>query len=251
MCLVAIAWRAHPHYPLVLAGNRDEFYARATAPAGWWSDSAQVFGGRDLVGGGSWLAVSRTGRFAVVLNNPARPPDPEQKASRGQLVRGFVTGQQASGRFLDAVRAGEQAYAGFFLLVGTLAQVRVLVSPASAGAARWTLPAGISVFSNSPPEQPWPKATYVEQALRAQLRAPAPDREALFGLLAQRHAVADPGGANHDIARTPFIAGERYGTRASTLVTVDAEGLCEFEERSFGPAGRATGTVRERFELAG
>ena len=31
MCLIAIAWKAHPQFDLVLAGNRDEFLARPAA----------------------------------------------------------------------------------------------------------------------------------------------------------------------------------------------------------------------------
>jgi len=38
MCLVAVAVHSHPHYPIVLLGNRDEWHARPAAPANWWED---------------------------------------------------------------------------------------------------------------------------------------------------------------------------------------------------------------------
>ena len=74
MCLIAVAWKAHPRYPLILLGNRDEFHARPSVAADWWPEAPDVFGGRDLKAGGSWLGVSRGGRIAVVTNNPLRPP---------------------------------------------------------------------------------------------------------------------------------------------------------------------------------
>jgi len=71
------AWKAHPDYPLVFAGNRDELHARPALAAGFWDDAPQVLGGRDLTAGGTWLGVTVTGRFAVVTNyreglNPKR-----------------------------------------------------------------------------------------------------------------------------------------------------------------------------------
>ena len=249
MCLVAVAWRAHARYPLIVAGNRDEFHERPSAPAAWWEDAAEVFGGRDLVAGGSWLAVSRGGRFAVVTNNPRRPPAPECKASRGQLVREFVAGDKPSGRFLDAVQVNQERYPGFCLLAGTRVQVRGFVSPRGDHPGRWTLPTGISVVSNSPLEAPWPKVGYLENALRDLLRAAEVDWSRLFAALGRREPVAEDDGESHAASRTPFLVGQRYGTRASTVVAMDTEGFCEFEERRFDATGRETGVARERFEL--
>ena len=65
MCLILLAWRAHPDYPLVVAANRDEFFARPAAEAGWWQDHPGVFAGRDREAGGTWLGLSRSGRFAM------------------------------------------------------------------------------------------------------------------------------------------------------------------------------------------
>jgi uncharacterized protein with NRDE domain len=249
MCLVAIAWRAHARYPLIVAGNRDEFHERPSAPAGWWDDAKQVFGGRDLVAGGSWLAVSRSGRFAAVTNNPRRPAGPEPRPSRGHLVRDFVTGDKPSGRFLDAIQVREELYPGFALLVGTRVQVRGFISPRGAHQARWTLPAGISVVSNSPLEAPWPKVGFLEEALRLLLREPQLEWQQVFAALNRREPIGADEGRSPAVGRTPFIVGERYGTRASTVVAIDTQGFCEFEERRFDAAGEKAGIVRERFEM--
>ncbi len=248
MCLVAIAWRAHPHYPLIVAGNRDEFHERPAVAAAWWDEPAQVFGGRDGVAGGGWLAVSRSGRFAVVVNNPQRPPGPAVIASRGHLVRDFVGGAKPSGRFLDAVQVTEHHYAGFCLVVGTPVQLRGFVSPRGASPGRWTLRAGVSVISNSPLEQPAPKAGYLAQAMSACLAGGNFSPALLFAALGRREPVAaDDDG--HPAGRTPFVVGDHYGTRASTVITVDSAGFCDFEERRFGPGGNPEGSGRERFEL--
>jgi uncharacterized protein with NRDE domain len=248
MCLVAIAWRAHPRYPLIVAGNRDEFHARASAPAGWWAD-APVYGGRDLVAGGSWLAMSRGGRFAVVTNFPGRPAADPTAPSRGHLVRDFVAGDRPSGRFLDAVSVAETRYAGFCLVVGTRVQLRGFVSPRGAGRARWTLNPGVSVISNSPPAEPWPKALHIESAVARVLTGEAVAADGLFELLAQREPVGTEERGSL-LSRTPFVVGDDYGTRATTVILVDAAGECRFIERRFGPGGRPAGESSETFHLA-
>jgi uncharacterized protein with NRDE domain len=248
MCLVAIAWRAHPRYLLVIAGNRDEFHERPSAPAGWWDEHNHVFGGRDLVAGGSWLAVSRAGRVAVVINDPRRPPGPERTASRGHLVRDFVAGDRPSGRFLDAVAVTESRYAGFCLIIGTPVQLRGFVTSRAGVPHRWTLRAGVSTYSNAPLDEPWPKAQHLGKAVAALLGSDDVSDSQLFALLTQRDPVpADPDAGA--IRRTPFLVGDRYGTRASTVLTIDEERRCRFTERRFDPQGAQTGESRVEFTL--
>jgi uncharacterized protein with NRDE domain len=253
MCLVAIAWRVHPRYPLVLLGNRDEFHQRPTVPAGWWPEADHVFGGRDLQAGGSWLGVTRRGRVAVITNNPLRPPGANQNRSRGALVREWLTGDGDAGAFLDAVENDVEHYAGFSLLVGTLGGgLDGFVTPAGSLGARWRLPAGITVLSNSPREQPWPKALWLQQALDNYLRRPmpvtGPDPEELLSLAARRMPVAEPD-ADTPGARarvTPFVTGTDYGTRAATLILADDRGGWHCIERRFAPGGVPAGESQGR-----
>ncbi len=248
MCLVAIAWQADPRHPLVIAGNRDEFHARPAAAAGWWNEPGGVLGGRDLVAGGSWLAIGRSGRCAVIVNDPRRPPDPARTGSRGHLVRDYVAGTEPAGRYLDAVSVDAERYAGFCLVVGTPVQLRVLRSPRGNHRARWTLPRGVSVIGNSPPEAPAPKVPYLRDAVAGVLASGA-DPEALLDVLAHRGPVGADDGSGHPTGLTPFIVGAEYGTRASTVITIDTQGTCTFVERRFGPDGRPAGIVREQFTL--
>lgn len=253
MCLVAVAWQVHPDYPLLLLGNRDEFHRRPTVPAGWWPEADQVFGGRDLQAGGSWLGVTRHGRVAVVTNNPLRPPGPHHTRSRGALVRDWLTGDATAGAFLDAVGNTVDHYAGFSLLVGTVDEgLEGYVSPAGSLGARWRLPAGITVLSNSPREAPAPKVSWLEQALASYFRrampAAGPDTDELLALMARRMPVAEPD-ADTPLARarvTPFVTGAEYGTRAATLVLADARGGWRCIERRFGPGGVPAGESQAR-----
>lgn len=253
MCLVAVAWQAHPRYPLVLLGNRDEFHQRPTVPAGWWPEADHVFGGRDLQAGGSWLGVTRHGRVAVVTNNPLRPPGVGHTRSRGALVRDWLTGDGDAGAFLDAVEKDVGHYAGFSLLVGTLdAGLEGLVTPAGSLGTRWRLPAGVTALSNSPREDPWPKAVWLQQALDRYLRRPmpatGPEAEELLSLVARRMPVAQPDGDTPGArARvTPFVTGNDYGTRAATLILADDRGGWRCIERRFAsgglPAGESQGS---------
>lgn len=252
MCLVGIAWAAHPRYPLIVAGNRDEYHARPAAAADWWPDASHVFAGRDLVAGGSWLGVSRRGRIALVTNNLARPPSDEHKASRGHLVRDYLAGTAAAATFVAGVHQTAGRYAGFCLVAGDAGELHGVVSPAGTHASPWQLAEGVWAISNAPLESPWPKAGYLEARLEDLLQASDVGEEHLFALLAHRQPVGDaaaPGSPREWVKRTPFVVGSEYGTRASTVVLVDSGGRCRFIERRFDSRGQQVGESRAEFEL--
>lgn len=249
MCLIAVAWKAHPRYPLVLLGNRDEFHGRPSVAANWWPEEPDVFGGRDLKAGGSWLGVSRSGRLAVVTNNPLRPPAADRSLSRGALVHDWLTGTAGSDAFLAAVARDEARYAGFSLFVGTLADgLEGLVAPAGELGARWSLPAGITALSNSPREAPWPKVGWLQRALEDYLRRPDVETDELLALAGRRMPVIEPSDDSPQArARvTPFVTGSDYGTRASTLILADTRGGWHCIERRFGPNGVPAGESQGR-----
>jgi uncharacterized protein with NRDE domain len=253
MCLVAIAWQAHPRFPLILLGNRDEFHQRPAVAADWWPEATDVFGGRDLQAGGSWLGVSRSGRLAVVTNNPLRPPSPERPRSRGALVSNWLCGTAEPSDFLDALARDEGHYAGFSLLVGTLSGgLDGFVTPAGGLGSRWRLPDGITVLSNSPREEPAPKVLWLEREFASYLDRRKSetgfDTEELLSLVARRMPVAEPE-ADTPMARarvTPFVTGADYGTRAATLIVADDRGGWRCIERRFGPGGVPAGESQAR-----
>src|ERR1051325_5276129 len=158
VCLIALAHRASKQWPLVIAANRDEFFARPARAAQWWDDAPDVFGGRDLQAGGSWMAITRGGRFAMVTNVRGFP-EPDQARSRGALVADFVKGDAPP---LEYAREVERArYAGFPLVCGEAGGVVAHVS--SDEAARGLEP-GIFAVSNAPAAIDWPKIAYAREA---------------------------------------------------------------------------------------
>ena len=136
MCLLIFAHRADPRYPLVLAGNRDEFHDRPTAAAEFWPDKPGLLAGRDLEQGGTWMGITRGGRFAAITNyrDPARTaPAPR---SRGELPLNYLVGTQEPGEYLQGLLPVAEAYAGFNLLVGVVGELWYLTNSLPAGNAR-------------------------------------------------------------------------------------------------------------------
>lgn len=246
MCLILFAYRAHPEYRLVLAANRDEFHDRPAAPADFWGDAPDVLAGRDLRGGGSWLGVTRSGRFAAVTNyrDPRELLAPRSAPSRGELVSGFLRGSDSPAEYLDALSSRAAEYNGFNLLVGDRDALYWFSN--RSGAAPVRLEPGVYGLSNHLLDTPWPKVVRGRAALRDALAAAAPlDVEPLFRLLADRAPAADRelpdtgvGVERERLLSSPFIASPDYGTRASTVLLVRADGAARLVERTFSP-GRA------------
>lgn len=258
MCLIVLAWQVHPDYPLVVAANRDEFYARPAAPAAFWADSPDVLAGRDLEAGGTWLGISRDGRFGALTNYREGGRQRPDAPSRGALVADFLAGSQAPGEYLDALAARGCRYNGFNLFAGDRRRLGYYANrglPGQAPAApRWLAP-GIYGLSNHLLETPWPKLEAAKAAFAEALRE-LPAEAAFFRLLADREIVADyhlpETGVPLEwerILSAVFVASPDYGTRASTLLTVPRAGPAVFVERSFGAADAVLGEVREEFSF--
>ncbi|MFN7085515.1 MAG: NRDE family protein [Burkholderiales bacterium] len=254
MCIILLAHRAHRDYPLIVAANRDETYTRPAAPAAFWADQPQIFGGRDLDKGGSWLALSRNGRIAAVTNFRNGKPGPAAPRSRGTLVSNFLSGNENPVSYLAKVQAESDLYGGFVLIAGDL---DALYWFSDNGPGVEKIPPGVHGLSNHLLDTPWPKIRRSKLALEALLGAGEAELKAgLFELLADRdeapdHELPDTGvGLQRERELSPvFISGQRYGTRASTVVLIDGEGRVRFIERSFGPGGQALGEVDQRFRL--
>ena len=260
MCLIAFAWRIHRHYPLVLIANRDESHSRPSAAAGFDPEAPGTYGGRDLVQGGSWLQVSTCGRLAAVTNVRAGT-DPEVKAhSRGWLVRDFVRGDDGAVAFASALEQTAGDYGRFNLLLwdgDTLAFASNHPRP-----IHQTVSPGLHAMSNGDFDAPWPKSGHATRALDTWLesaREGADEIEQvalapLFDALADTTTASDDllpdTGVGLELERTlspPFVLGERYGTRCSSVVLI-AHDHVVFAERRFGPnampAGESFATLR-------
>lgn len=242
MCLIALAYKVHPHYPLVLAANRDEFRARPADAAHWWNDDPDILAGRDRQAGGTWLGVHRSGRLAALTNHRDLRRPMRQGPSRGGLVHQAL--QQA-----PALQEAER-YEGFNLLHGTLDELRCF---SNVNGTEVALTPGIHGLSNAFLNSPWPKVQRATEGLSAILqRAPATWTDALFTLLqdhrtAEPHELPDTGlTAEQEAALSPIhIDLPHYGTRCSTVLLVDQQGAVTFVERTW-PTGSE---VREGFTL--
>ena len=229
MCVVALAIAADPRWRLVVAGNRDEFHARPSAPLARWEDAPHVLGGRDLVSGGGWIGVSDRRRFAVVTN-VAGYPRGSDAPSRGALVADYLRdGTLPPNHSLDA-------YGGFSLLTLHDHAAFRTNRPAT---AHHPLAPGLHGISNGPLDPPWPRTRTLTAALGDWIAADRPIG-ALLDLL-RDEIPAEPG------ERAVFIRDAVYGTRCSTVVAIDADGAGVIVERRFGPSGVPDGETRLDF----
>jgi uncharacterized protein with NRDE domain len=231
MCLIAIAHRVSSQFPLVLAANRDEDYARPSHDAHFWSGAPDVLGGLDAVAGGSWLAITRERRFAAVTN--LRGAEPRTR-SRGELVRGFDTSDAAPSEFAAGVSADAAAYAGFHLLAGIAGGDLVHVTPEG----HELLEPGIHAVSNAPLGEEWEKTRVARAEMDVAVRMDDPTTIALVLL----QFLGAPRGTQ-SVESEVFIAGDRYGTRASTVVVVSEREVL-FGEQSFARGGELYGKSR-------
>lgn len=235
MCLIVFAYRQHPRWRLVLAANRDEFFARPTAPMAHWQDAPDVLAGRDLTGGGTWLGMTRTGRFAAITNY-RDPQDVRHDApSRGLLVSDFLRGREPPGAYLERLVGEAHRYNGFSLLVGDGDDLFYFCNREKV--ARELKP-GLYGLSNHLLDEPWPKVERAKRGLMSLLETDAFDANHLLALLADGDQAPDEAlpdtGVSRDWERllSPiFIASPAYGTRSSTALRTAYDGGVFVTER--------------------
>jgi uncharacterized protein with NRDE domain len=250
MCLILIAWRVRPDYPLVVAANRDEFFVRPTDPAAFWPDAPQVLAGRDLDAGGTWMGITRSGRFAALTNfrDPAqnRPDAP----SRGGLVADFLRGTETPKDYSRRIVEHGKRCNGYNLLLGDGA---TLWWSSNMGGEPRALQAGVYGVSNHLLDTPWPKVGAGKTALAQAINC-LPADEALFALLQDDGIHPDEHlpqtGIPLDWERllsSAFVKSPGYGTRSSTVLTFGADGWLSFDEQTWLPGAQRGARLRYRF----
>ena len=249
MCLVLFALDQHPRWRVVLAANRDEFYARPTARAAPWEDCRGVTAGRDLEAGGTWMGIGPGARWAALTNVRDLPAHRENARSRGDLPARYLCGRPlAHGGTAPAASPEDYAreafrlrqdFNPFNLLVARGAEVWAVSSHIDAAER---VPPGVHGLSNATLDVPWPKVRRGTAALARELDDPSLGPEPLFCLLrdAEPAAVAelpDTGvGVEKETMLSPvFIASPDYGTRVSTVLLLEASGEGVFVERATRP----------------
>jgi uncharacterized protein with NRDE domain len=279
MCLVVIAFGVHPRYPLIVAANRDELHARATAPLSRWTEPPGILAGRDLEAGGTWLGLGTRGRVGIVTNFRERPdPRPDAAAlsasrapSRGTLIPAFLGDERPPGEFLTRLEGEATRFAGFNLLLSGDSELWYASNRTRPFARR--LEPGLYGLANHLLDTPWPKLTRTRERLKAWLArdsdlAPgAPELPAVAELLDILYdpepapevarvpgSVSGPGAALpaewERAVSAPFVRHPLYGTRCSTVVLRDAAGRSLVAERCFAASGALSGETRVLLEAA-
>jgi len=254
MCLAVVALDVHPRYRIVAAANRDEFHARPTQAAHWWTDSTPpLLAGRDLQQGGTWLGVTRSGRFAFVTNvrEPARH-DPDAP-TRGTLVPALLRDARPIASAMASVVESALRYNGFNL-------VAVDESSGAFGSNRGpaALPLGRGLYgvSNAGLDTPWPKLVRAKAGVADWIVAGHDAIDALWLVLRDTTRASDDALPHTGVTRererllsAPFIMSDAYGTRSSTILTIDRDGRARFVERSYDARGTTTGEAAFGFRV--
>jgi uncharacterized protein with NRDE domain len=262
MCLLIFAHQSSPQYPLLVAANRDEFHQRPTAAAKFWPEDGELLAGTDEQLGGTWMGVTRGGKFAAVTNFRDPAATPVAPRSRGELPLNYLLGALHPGDYLQALSQRADKYAGFNLLVGDLHGLwyysNSTPADSSAPGAPIELQPGVYGLSNARLDTPWPKVLKGKHQLEKTLGADEQiNHQALRGLvnatdLASTEDLASLGMDTQmeQMLSAQFIRSETYGTRSSTTLWRDRTGAMSWRELSFNPDGTLGGTVQEDFKVA-
>ncbi|MGP8034800.1 MAG: NRDE family protein [Steroidobacteraceae bacterium] len=253
MCLLVLAWGAHPRYRLVVAANRDEYHERPAAALGKWPQPPGILAGRDLRAAGTWLALDPARRFGVVTNfRELQAPEPAAP-SRGSLIPEYLAGAQDPREFFRRLEASAADYSGFNLLLADADSLWYGSNRAQPFARE--LPPGVYGLSNELLDTPWPKLVRVKARFKQWLEEPRATAAGLFTLLADRTQAVDGGaqlprgGLPPDwdrILSAPFVVNPAYGTRCSTVVLLEDGGGVYLAERRFDSAGEQAGETEFR-----
>ena len=253
MCLIVVAWRSHPRYRCIIAANRDEFHERATAPGHWWAENPPILAGRDLQAGGTWLGITRSGRFAALTNYRTSHAPRAEAPSRGNLVTDVLRSTSTPAEELARLHRVGAAYNGFNLIFSNGERLGVYESVRGAGRE---LAPGIYGLSNDALDTPWPKVQKAKLRLQASLQN-MDDPRAALDLLRDDRPAADAElpktGLTMERERlqsSAFIRDAVYGTRCSTVVRIDHAGQAVFDEWSWDASGDESNRVSLHFDIA-
>jgi uncharacterized protein with NRDE domain len=237
MCLIILSYKVHDRYPLIIAANRDEFYARPSAPLSLWEDAADVIAGKDLQRGGTWLGIKKTGSLAMLTNYREPFHLGRHVSSRGWLVRDFLVGDEDPESHIRTLADKKDQYKGFSLIIGDMNRLFYFTNRGE----MCKLSPGLYGLSNRLLNTPWPKTDRGKKSMEALLaRKKDPHAEEIFEILKDRSKPDDSElpdtGVGLDwerILSSIFITSPTYGTRSSSVIMIDRKNHCMFIERVF------------------
>lgn len=241
MCLITFAYKSHPKYTLILAGNRDEFYDRPTRKAKFWTPEGhpEILAGKDLEAGGTWLGVHKDGRWAALTNYRDPKIQKQNPPSRGELVLNYLKSDISAINYLHKLSETADEYNGFNLL---LWDNKDFLHYSNKNKNLTAIDRGIHGLSNALLDTPWPKLSSANQELESITEDESFKKEELFDLLNNDTRANEDElpvtGIPKELEKAVssiFIDTDHYGTRSSTLLLIDKQGNIDFTERTFDP----------------
>jgi uncharacterized protein with NRDE domain len=252
VCLILLVWQVHPEFPCVLAANRDELHQRPTRGASWWTDHAGILAGRDLAAGGTWLGVTRGGRFAALTNFRDPRVKHAEAPSRGGLVTELLDSNHSVDDCLSHLQKVAADYNAFNMIFSDGKRLGIFESVRRDGRE---LGPGIYGLSNHLLDTPWPKVQNAKSQLASAL-TDMRDETALMRMLRDDRQAPDADlpqtGVSLEWERllsSAFVRADEYGTRCSTVFRIDRAGRALFDEWSWDRAGEEIGRQSYRFDL--
>lgn len=237
MCLIFLSLNNHSRYKLIVAANRDEFYQRKTAAADFWHDHPQILGGRDLEAYGTWMAMNKNGRIAMVTNYRDLKHLKAIAPSRGALVSNFLLTDDSPEHYLEKLGSTSHEYNGYNLIVGSPEE---LWYQSNYREGILKISSGLHGLSNHLLDTPWPKVVRGIDKMKIALadKNVAPDN--LFNVLMDDQLAPDDqlpdtgiGIERERMLSSVFIKSPGYGTRCSTVVMIDKNDQVYFAERVY------------------
>jgi len=237
MCLIVFAYKSHPKYKFIFAANRDEFYDRPTEQADYWKDNPELLAGKDLQAGGTWMGITKKGRFAAVTNYRDLKNIKEDAPSRGMLTLDFVNDNISAEKYYENIKPSLQDYNGFNLILGSVDELFYFSTHIN-GIKK--LEPGIYGLSNATLNTDWPKVKKSKDVLSVLLKNDEIHPWELLSILndtrqAKEENLPDTGvGMEWEkILSSIFIQSPKYGTRCSTALVVDIDNNFRLAEKTF------------------
>ena len=239
MCLIAFAHQFHPEFPLILIANRDEFYNRPTRPAQFWSDEGfpTILAGKDLNRNGTWLGISKSGKWAALTNYRDLTNIKSDAPTRGNLVLDYLKSNDSPLDYLKKNQNQADFYNGFNLLLGTSDKI---YHYSNISKKTTQIPPGIHGLSNAFLNTNWEKSESLKQELEKEISEKKWKKENLLKFLLDETQAKENNlpstGLSYDMEKalsSRFIRTENYGTRCSTFLAIDKNGKTEFHEQTY------------------
>lgn len=239
MCLIVFAYKSHPEYPFILAGNRDESHDRPSIHLHKWDTSPPIIAGKDKEAGGTWLGVSETGKIAAITNYRDIDKIRDNTPSRGEIITNFLLSDEQPEHTLKSIENRAHLYNGFNLIAGDIEQLYYL---SNHGHSVEPIPPGVHVISNASLNTPWPKAAWALNRLNTILKSDKLDKEQIFEILLNSDRYSQDILPNTGLSKemevavsSVFILTDHYGTRSSSIISIDRHLQLNFSEKSYQP----------------